>query len=84
MYWIIAKNTAGEAIGTEPLADAIPPPDDSHSHHLALTVEFRRLLQHCWPGSQWVMIDPHRYAVFRADTGVVGTLSLASAENLTS
>lgn len=79
VYWIIAKSTAGDPLGAERLTTAAPPLEDPDSHNLALTAEFQGLLNNCWPGAHWVMLDPHRYAVFRADTGVVGTLSLSTS-----
>lgn len=79
MYWIIARSASGERVGAEFLATTIPPLEDRYSHGMALTREFQHLLKTCWPDCHWVMVDPHKYVVFRADTGVVGTLTLSTS-----
>lgn len=80
MYWIIARSASGERVGAECLATTVPSLEDRYSHGMALTSEFQRLLKACWPDCHWVMVDPHKYVVFRADAGVVGTLTLSTSE----
>jgi len=75
VYWIVATSVTGEHLGTEYLPDL--PPEDPSSHSLALTTEFQQLLRACWPGSQWMMVNPRQYMAFRADAGVLGTITLA-------
>lgn len=77
--WLIAKNASGSLLGTEPIAH--PPDDtvDSPQHALALTPEFRKLLDAHWPrGSTWIMVDPRRYIVYSPNAGVLGFITLSA------
>jgi len=78
VYWIVATSVTGNRLGAVCLPD-LPPIEDPCSHDLALTTEFQQLLRTCWPDSQWVLVNSHKYVVFRADAGVLGTLVLDSS-----
>jgi hypothetical protein len=78
-HWIIAKSASGAYLGAEQIKE---PPDssaDTFSHALALTSEFQRLLKAHWSDSHWVMVDRHRYVIFRPDAGVLGTIILSQS-----
>ena len=78
--WLIAKTTNGMQLGSEALP-LLPPvgSDDSPQHALALTPEFQKLQHDHWPGSDWIMVDPARFVIYRAGAGVLGFITVSSA-----
>jgi hypothetical protein len=65
-------------LGSEALP-VLPPvgSDDLPQHALALSPEFQKLQHEHWPHSDWIMVDPGRFVIYRAGAGVLGFITVS-------